>query len=104
MQISRLILVLGTMISVVSCATPAFDPASESQKLLRRDAEWADLASAGKDVEPGFAHLLPGTRLLRLILRISTNSATVFMPQPFTVTTCARRSWSHRPDIGRSRE
>jgi ketosteroid isomerase-like protein len=51
MQISRLILVLGTMISVVSCATPAFDPASESQKLLRRDAEWADLASAGKDVE-----------------------------------------------------
>ena len=50
MQISRLILVLGTMISVVSCATPAFDPASESQKLLRRDAEWADLASAGKDV------------------------------------------------------
>jgi ketosteroid isomerase-like protein len=51
MQISRLILVLGTMISVVSCATPAFDPASESQKLLRRDAEWAGLASAGKDVE-----------------------------------------------------
>jgi len=51
MQISRLILVLGTMISVVSCATPAFDPASESQKVLRRDAEWADLASAGKDVE-----------------------------------------------------
>jgi len=50
MQISRLILVLGTMISVVSCATPAFDPASESQKVLRRDAEWADLASAGKDV------------------------------------------------------
>jgi ketosteroid isomerase-like protein len=51
MQIARLILVLGTMISVVSCATPAFDPASESQKLLRRDAEWVALASAGKDVE-----------------------------------------------------
>src|SRR5882672_5842109 len=51
MQIARLILALGTMISVASCATPAFDPASESQKLLRRDAEWANLASAGKDVE-----------------------------------------------------
>ncbi len=51
MQIARLILVLGTMISVVSCATPAFDSASESQKLLRRDAEWANLASAGKDVD-----------------------------------------------------
>jgi ketosteroid isomerase-like protein len=51
MQIARLILILGTMISVVSCATPSFDPASESQKLLRRDAEWANLASAGKDVE-----------------------------------------------------
>ena len=47
----RLILILGTMISVAGCATLAFDPASEGQKLLRRDAEWADLALAGKDVE-----------------------------------------------------
>ncbi len=51
MQSARLILLLGMMLSVVSCATPPFDPASESQKLLRRDAEWSDLASAGKDVE-----------------------------------------------------
>src|SRR3989449_4049143 len=28
-----------------------FDPAVEETKLLHRDAEWADLASAGKDVE-----------------------------------------------------
>ena len=28
-----------------------FDPVAEEAKLLRRDAEWADLASAGKDVE-----------------------------------------------------
>src|SRR5204862_6932556 len=39
------------MISVVSCASLPVDPVSESQKLLRRDAEWAGLASAGKDVE-----------------------------------------------------
>jgi len=51
MQIARLILVLGIMVPIASCGTLAFDPASESQKLLRRDAEWADLAAAGKDVE-----------------------------------------------------
>ena len=35
-----------------SCATPArFDPAAESANLLKRDAEWADFATAGKDVE-----------------------------------------------------
>jgi ketosteroid isomerase-like protein len=28
-----------------------FDAASESAKLMRRDAEWADLASAGKNVD-----------------------------------------------------
>jgi|SRR5690349_8825234 len=29
----------------------AFDAATEEAKLLRRDAEWAELATAGKDVE-----------------------------------------------------
>jgi len=51
MRSARLILLLGMMISVVGCAMVQFDPASESEKLLRRDAEWAELASAGKDVE-----------------------------------------------------
>jgi ketosteroid isomerase-like protein len=35
----------------VGCSHRGFDPAAEQAKLLRRDAEWADLASAGKDVE-----------------------------------------------------
>ena len=35
----------------VGCSQRGFDPAAEQAKLLRRDAEWADLASAGKDVE-----------------------------------------------------
>ncbi len=30
---------------------PSFDAAAEGQKLLRRDAEWADLATAGKDLD-----------------------------------------------------
>ena len=33
------------------CSQRGFDPATEETKLLHRDAEWADLASAGKDVE-----------------------------------------------------
>src|SRR5437762_14355814 len=33
------------------CSQRGFDPATEETKLLHRDAEWADLATAGKDVE-----------------------------------------------------
>jgi len=33
------------------CSQHGFDPVAEQAELLRRDAEWADLASAGKDVE-----------------------------------------------------
>lgn len=32
-------------------AQRAFDPREEAAKLLRRDAEWADLATTGKDLE-----------------------------------------------------
>ena len=35
----------------VSCSHRRFDARSEGEKLLQRDAEWADLAAAGKDVE-----------------------------------------------------
>src|SRR6266513_2949131 len=37
--------------AVASCSQRAFDPTIEGEKLLRRDAEWADLATAGKDVD-----------------------------------------------------
>jgi ketosteroid isomerase-like protein len=36
---------------LVGCSQRGFDPVAEETKLLRRDTEWADLASAGKDVE-----------------------------------------------------
>jgi|SRR5882672_5556575 len=34
-----------------SCAAPRFDAAAEAHQLLRRDAEWAQVASEGVDVE-----------------------------------------------------
>ena len=41
-----------TLISVIGCYEAAgFDAATEEAKLLRRDAEWAELATAGKDVD-----------------------------------------------------
>lgn len=42
---------LASLFFVVGCSHRGFDPVAEEAKLLRRDAEWADLASAGKDVE-----------------------------------------------------
>jgi len=42
---------LASLLFLGSCSPPPFDTAAEQAKLLRRDAEWADAASAGKDVE-----------------------------------------------------
>src|SRR4029450_10256307 len=44
-----LLIVFG--LAVLGCSPRNFDAAAEGQKLLRRDAEWADLATAGKDIE-----------------------------------------------------
>lgn len=51
MRNARLIPVFGMMVALAGCMSISFDPASESRKLMQRDAEWADLASAGKDLE-----------------------------------------------------
>ena len=42
---------IGALVIACSCSILPFDPAAESEKLLRRDVEWADAASAGKDLE-----------------------------------------------------
>jgi ketosteroid isomerase-like protein len=42
--------IFASVVALSACA-PKFDAASESAKLLHRDAEWADLASAGKNVD-----------------------------------------------------
>ena len=41
----------ASLFILVSCSRHAFDPVIEQAKLLHRDAEWADLASAGKDID-----------------------------------------------------
>ena len=51
---SRLLSVAAVCLLLGACTTatpPAFDATAESAKLMQRDAEWADLATAGKDVE-----------------------------------------------------
>jgi ketosteroid isomerase-like protein len=48
----RLTLVFVVLVLAGGCASfHPFDPDAESQKLLRRDAEWADVAAAGRDVD-----------------------------------------------------
>jgi ketosteroid isomerase-like protein len=51
MSVSRPLPLLVFLLVLGGCSQRGFDPATEQAKLLRRDAEWADLASAGKDVE-----------------------------------------------------
>src|ERR1700682_190389 len=51
MPTSRHLPLFASFFLIVSCSHRDFDPVAEQSKLLRRDAEWADLASAGKDVE-----------------------------------------------------
>src|SRR6059036_1731189 len=51
MSVSPPAILLVFLLMLVGCSQRGFDPATEQAKLLRRDAEWADLASAGKDVE-----------------------------------------------------
>ena|ERR1044071_4888727 len=47
----RFLLFVTTPFIFLGCSQRHFDPASEGEKLLRRDAEWADLAAAGKDID-----------------------------------------------------
>jgi ketosteroid isomerase-like protein len=47
----RLLPCLVVLAVASACGRPSFDVGAEQQKLLRRDAEWADLATAGKDIE-----------------------------------------------------
>jgi hypothetical protein len=51
MSKSRRFLPVLALVIAGACARPSFDAAAEGQKLLRRDAEWADLAAAGKDLD-----------------------------------------------------
>src|SRR5258708_19399662 len=51
MQVSRYLFLILLALALNCCSERQFDSKTEGEKLLRRDAEWADLATAGKDVE-----------------------------------------------------
>src|SRR5213595_82883 len=51
MQVSRCLSLILLGMTLDSCSERQFDSKIEGEKLLARDAEWADLATAGKDVE-----------------------------------------------------
>ncbi len=51
MQVSRYLSLILLAVALDSCSERYLDSKTEGEKLLRRDAEWADLATAGKDVE-----------------------------------------------------
>jgi len=51
MRVSRYLSLILLALALDSCSQRDFDFKTEGEKLLRRDAEWADLATAGKDVE-----------------------------------------------------
>lgn len=48
---SRIALAAPALMLAIACAPAPFDSVAESKKLLQRDAEWAQLASEGKDVD-----------------------------------------------------
>jgi ketosteroid isomerase-like protein len=51
MQVSRYLFLIFLALALDGCTERRFDSKTEGEKLLRRDAEWADLATAGQDVE-----------------------------------------------------
>jgi uncharacterized protein (TIGR02246 family) len=74
-------LVVFTFVLVLSSRlASAFDAAAEEKKLLQRDAEWADLATAGKDVDK--------------IVSYWTDDAVIIMPgQPIVQGKAAIRAY-----------
>src|SRR6266704_4284769 len=51
MQVSRYLSLILLGLALDSCSERYFDSKTEGEKLLALDAEWADLATAGKDIE-----------------------------------------------------
>lgn len=51
MLLPRLALAIAAFTLAAGCSPPRFDSTAESEKLLQRDAEWAEVTSAGKDID-----------------------------------------------------
>ena len=76
----KTLLVVVLILGVAGSRAMAFDPATEEAKLLRRDAEWADLATKGKDIDK--------------IVSYWTDDAVIIMPgQPIVEGKAAIRAY-----------
>ena len=51
MSIRRIVLCSAILGAIGACSSPHFDASTAQATLLRRDAEWSEMSSAGKDVE-----------------------------------------------------
>lgn len=71
---------LAFVLSLSSCSPRPFDADAEAAKLLKIDAEWADLASDGKDVE-------------KIISYWSDDATLVFPGQPIIKGKAALRAY-----------
>ena len=56
MQLFRYLSLLLLILALDGCSQRDLDSKTKGEKLLRRDAEWANLATAGKDVENVLAY------------------------------------------------
>src|SRR5689334_13606417 len=51
MSIRRAVLCSAMLAALAACSASHFDSSTAQATLLRRDAEWADLAKSGKDLD-----------------------------------------------------
>lgn len=63
MRVPDVTAVLLSAVLITGCA-PRFDATTASSELLKRDAEWAELASAGKDVERVVSYWTDDARII----------------------------------------
>src|SRR5437764_4538130 len=76
----KTLLVVVLILGVAGSRAMAFDTATEEAKLLRRDAEWADLATKGKEIDK--------------IVSYWTDDAVIIMPgQPIVEGKAAIRAY-----------
>src|SRR5207247_6748265 len=92
MQVSRYLSLILLGLTLDSCSERQFDSKAEGEKLLARDAEWADLATAGKDVEKVVSYwsddavlIFPGPPVLEGKAAIRAYVAASFNPPGFNI-------------------
>lgn len=67
-SLSRGVVALTLLVIAGACADapPAFEAATGSTALMRRDAEWANLATAGKEIDSIVSYWSDGGRRLEV--------------------------------------